>query len=182
MGRRDQPALPVNRRFQQSHANVRFFLSVLSCVPWRRGAVRRGRDRVAFEPPKLRELRFVRPGGSPLFAVVRADHPIQKRESDRRGGQAPAGPAERLLGLRHTSTGPSPAVTRGPGVETNSIEALKACQGSPRFVPPLRLSSSRSYARGFGRAAQRALWGASSARFCGGKDSSVAGRASFLAA
>ena len=68
--------------FQQAHANVSISLSVLSSRAVvdavLSGEVEIG---VAFEPQKLRELRFVQAVVQPLCAVVRTDHPLARKRS-----------------------------------------------------------------------------------------------------
>jgi DNA-binding transcriptional LysR family regulator len=126
--------------FQQAHANVSVSLSVLSSRAVvdavLSGEVEIG---VAFEPQKLRELRFVQAVVQPLCAVVRMDHPIARKRSIEIAEvvKHPLVLPNASFGLRQTFDRAIAAagISAAPAVETNSIEAVKTLvRGSPSFV------------------------------------------------
>jgi DNA-binding transcriptional LysR family regulator len=126
--------------FQQAHANVSLSLAVLSSRAVvdavLSGEVEIG---VAFEPPKLRELRFVQAVVQPLCAVVRMDHAIARKRGIEIAEivKHPLVLPNASFGLRQTFDRAIAAagIAVAPAVETNSIEAVKTLvRGSPSFV------------------------------------------------
>jgi DNA-binding transcriptional LysR family regulator len=126
--------------FQQAHSNVSIALSVLSSRAVvdavLSGEVEIG---VAFEPQKLRELRFVQAVVQPLCAVVRTDHPLARKRSIEIAEvvKHPLVLPNASFGLRQTFDRAIAAagINAAPAVETNSIEAVKTLvKGSSTFA------------------------------------------------
>lgn len=126
--------------FQQAHGNVSISVSVLSSQAVVE-AVLSGEVEIglAFEPQKLRELRFVQSLVQPLCAVVRMDHAIAKKRSLEIGEivKYPFVLPNASFGLRQIFDRATAAagIAVVPAVETNSIEAVKTLvKNSPTFV------------------------------------------------
>lgn len=126
--------------FQRAHGNVSISVSVLSSQAVVEavlcGEVEIG---LAFEPKKLRELRFVQSVAQPLCAVVRMDHPIARKRSLEIGEivKYPFVLPNASFGLRQIFDRATAAAGCAivPVVETNSIEAVKTLvKNSPAFV------------------------------------------------
>lgn len=126
--------------FQQAHGNVSISVSVLSSQAVVE-AVLSGEVEIglAFEPQKLRELRFVQSVVQPLCAVVRMDHSIAKKRSLEIGEvvKYPFVLPNVSFGLRQIFDRATAAagIAVVPAVETNSIEAVKTLvKNSATFV------------------------------------------------
>jgi len=129
--------------FQQAHGNVSISVSVLSSQAVVE-AVLSGEVEIglAFEPQKLRELRFVQSVVQPLCAVVRMDHPIAKKRSLEIGEivKYPFVLPNISFGLRQIfdRTTAAAGIVVVPAVETNSIETVKTLvKNSATFVTVL---------------------------------------------
>jgi DNA-binding transcriptional LysR family regulator len=126
--------------FQQAHGNVSISVSVLSSQSVVE-AVLSGEVEIglAFEPPNLRELRFVQSLVQPLCAVVRIDHAIAKKRNLEIGEivKYPFVLPNASFGLRQIFDRATAAagIAVVPAVETNSIEAVKTLvKNSSTFV------------------------------------------------
>jgi DNA-binding transcriptional LysR family regulator len=126
--------------YRQAHGNVSISVSVLSSRAVVE-AVLSGEVEIglAFEPQKLRELRFVQSIVQPLCAVVRIDHPLARKRSLDLGDVV-----KYQLVLPNASFGLRQIFDRATAaagleialaVETNSIEAVKTLvKNSPTFL------------------------------------------------
>lgn len=126
--------------YQEAHSNVSISVSVLSSRAVVE-AVLSGEVEIglAFEPQKLRELRFVHSIVQPLCAVVRTDHPLARKRSVELGDlvKYPLVLPNASFGLRQIFDRASAAagLEGAPTVETNSIEAVKTLvKSSPTFL------------------------------------------------
>lgn len=130
-------------KYQQAHPQVSISLGVLSSKAVvdavLSGEVEIG---VAFEPQKLRELRFVQSIVQPLCAVVRGDHPLARRRSVQLAEiiKSPLVLPNPSFGLRQVFDRALSAegLEAVAAVETNSIAAVKTLvKNSPSFLTVL---------------------------------------------
>jgi DNA-binding transcriptional LysR family regulator len=126
--------------YRQAHSNVSVSVQVLSSRAVI-DAVLSGEVEIglAFEPQKLRELRFVHAIVQPLCAVVRTDHPLARKRSVEVSDvvKYPLVLPNASFGLRQIFDRASAAagLEPVPAVETNSIEAVKTLvKNSPAFL------------------------------------------------
>lgn len=126
--------------YREAHGNVSISVSVLSSRAVVE-AVLSGEVEIglAFEPQKLRELRFVHSIVQPLCAVVRTDHPLARKRSVEIGDvvKYPLVLPNASFGLRQIFDRAAAAagLENAPAVETNSIEAVKTLvRNSPTFL------------------------------------------------